>query len=104
MMISTTQSSLGLSSLIFVMKINSFVIQPNRLWTKFEKRLPPYLRDNRVHGPPYRGLNRNRQQDYNEENSEDEEYTESVLGNHRGPTRDNGRDYQERGDYRMKVE
>ena len=30
-------------SLIFVMKINSFVIQPNRLWTKFKKRLPPYL-------------------------------------------------------------
>ena len=40
---STTQSSLGLSSLIFVMKINNFMIQPNRLWTKFKKRLPPYL-------------------------------------------------------------
>ena len=40
---STTQSSLGLSSLIFVMKINSSVIQPNRPWTKFKKRLPPCL-------------------------------------------------------------
>ena len=38
---STTQSSLGLSSLIFVMKIN--VIQPNRIWTRFKKCLPPYL-------------------------------------------------------------
>ena len=88
MMTSTTQSLIGLSSLIFVMKINSFVIQPNKLWTKFEKCLPPYLHDNRVHGPPYRGLNQNKQQDYNEENNEDEKYTERVLGNHRGPTRD----------------
>ena len=40
---STTQSSLGLSSLIFVMKINNFVIQPNRLWTRFKQRLPPCL-------------------------------------------------------------
>ena len=36
-------------------------------------------RDNRVRGPPYRGPNRNRQQDYNEEDSEDEEYVERVL-------------------------
>ena len=40
---STTQSSLGLSSLIFVMKINNFVIQPSRLWTRFKKRLSPCL-------------------------------------------------------------
>ena len=40
---STTQSSPGLSSLIFVMKINNFVIQPSRLWTRFKKRLPPCL-------------------------------------------------------------
>ena len=39
----TTQSLLGMSSLIFVMKINNFVIQPSRLWTKFKKRLPPCL-------------------------------------------------------------
>ena len=40
---STTQSSLGMSSLIFVMKINNFVIQPSRFWTRFKKRLPPCL-------------------------------------------------------------
>ena len=40
---STTQSSIRLSSLIFVMKINNFVIQPSRLWTRFKKRLPPCL-------------------------------------------------------------
>ena len=40
---SMTQSSLGLSSLIFVMKINSFMIQPNRFWTRFKKSLPPCL-------------------------------------------------------------
>ena len=39
----TTQSSLGLSSLIFIMKINSFVIQPNRIQTRFKKRLLPFL-------------------------------------------------------------
>ena len=39
----TTQSSLGLSSLIFVMKINSFMIQHNRPWTRFKNHLPPYL-------------------------------------------------------------
>ena len=60
--------------------------------------------DNRTLGPPHRGPNWNRQQDYNEEDSEDEEYAERVLGNHRGPARDNGRDYQEQRDYRMKVE
>ena len=47
-------------------------------------------RDNPARGPPYRGPNRNREQDYNEEDSEDEEYAERVLGNHRGPARDNG--------------
>ena len=61
-------------------------------------------RDNRARGPPHHGPNRNRQQDYNEEDSEDEEYAERVLGNHRRPARDNGRDYQEQRDYRMKVE
>ena len=40
---STTQSSLGLSSLIFVMKINNFMIQPSRLWTRFKQRLLPCL-------------------------------------------------------------
>ena len=60
--------------------------------------------DNRARGPPHRGPNWNRQQDYNEEDSEDEEYAERVLGNHRRPARDNGRDYQEQRDYRMKVE
>ena len=49
--------------------------------------------DNRVRGPPYRDPNRNKQQDYNEEDSEDEEYAERVLGNHHGPARDNYRDY-----------
>ena len=34
-------------------------------------------RDNRARGPPHRGPNRNRQQDYHEEDSEDEEYAES---------------------------
>jgi len=38
---STTQSSLGLSSLIFI--INSFMIQPNRPWTRFKNCLPPCL-------------------------------------------------------------
>ena len=52
-------------------------------------------RDNQARGPPHRGLNWNRQQDYHEEDSEDEEYVERVLGNHRVPARDNGRDYQE---------
>ena len=61
-------------------------------------------RDNQARGPPHHGPNRNRQQDYNEEDSEDEEYAERVLGNHHGPVRDNGRDYQEQRDYRMKVE
>ena len=51
--------------------------------------------DNRAHGPPHHGPNRNMQQDYNEENSEDEEYAERVLGNHHVPVRDNGQDYQE---------
>ena len=60
--------------------------------------------DNQVRGSPHYNPNRNRQQDYNEENSEDEEYVERVLGNHRGPARDNGQDYQEQRDYRMKVE
>ena len=60
--------------------------------------------DNRASGPPHRGPNWNRQQDYNEEDSEDEEYVKRVLGNHHGPTRDNGRDYEEQKDYRMKVE
>ena len=50
-------------------------------------------RDNRVRGPPHCGPNLNKHQDYNEEDSEDEEYAETVLGNHRGPVRDNGRDY-----------
>ena len=50
-------------------------------------------RDNWARGPPHYGPNRNKQQGYNEENSEDEEYTERVLGNHRGSTRDNGQDY-----------
>ena len=61
-------------------------------------------RDNRARGPPHRGPNRNRQQDYNEEDSEDEEYAERVLGNYRGLVRDNGWDYQEQRDYQMKVE
>ena len=61
-------------------------------------------RDNWACGPPHRGPNRNKQQDYNEENSEDEEYAKRVLGNHHGPTRDNGWDYQEQKDYWMKVE
>ena len=52
-------------------------------------------RDNLARGPPHRGPNRNRKQDYNEEDNEDEEYAERVLGNHCGPARDNGRDYQE---------
>ena len=47
-------------------------------------------RDNRARGLPHRGPNRNRQQDYNKEDSEDEEYVERVLGNHCGPVRDNG--------------
>ena len=51
--------------------------------------------DNRAHGALHRSPNRNSQQYYNEENSEDEEYPERVLGNHRGPARDNGWDYQE---------
>ena len=51
--------------------------------------------DNRACGPPHCAPNRNRQQYYNEEDSEDEDYAERVLGNHRGPTRDNGYDYQE---------
>ena len=51
--------------------------------------------DNQAHGPPHCGPNWNRQQDYNKENNEDEEYTQKVLGIHRGPTRDNGWDYQE---------
>ena len=59
--------------------------------------------DNQVRGSPHYNPNRNRQQDYNEENSEDKEYVERVLGN-RGPARDNGQDYQEQRDYRMKVE
>ena len=29
--------------MIFVMKINNFVIQPSNIWTKFNKRLPPCL-------------------------------------------------------------
>ena len=29
--------------MIFMMRINSFMIQPNRLWIRFKKRLPPYL-------------------------------------------------------------
>ena len=62
------------------------------------------LRDNWARGPPHRGPNQNKQQDYNEEDSEDEEYAERVLGNHRRPARDNGRDYQEQRDYQMKVE
>ena len=60
--------------------------------------------DNRARGPPHRGPNWNRQQDYNEGDSEDEEYAERVLGNHRGLARDNGRDYQKQRDYQMKVE
>ena len=60
-------------------------------------------RDNRVRGPPHCDPNRNRQQDYNEVDSEDEEYAERVLGNHRGLARDNGRDYQKQRDYQMKV-
>ena len=52
-------------------------------------------RDNWARGPPHCGLNRNRQQDYHEEDSEDKEYAERVLGNHHVPARDNGRDYQE---------
>ena len=52
-------------------------------------------RDNYARGPPHRCPNQNRQQDYNEENSEDEKYEERVLGNHHGLARDNGRDYQE---------
>ena len=47
-------------------------------------------RDNRALGPPHRGPNRNKQQDYHEEDSEDEEYAERVLGNHHVPARDNG--------------
>ena len=50
-------------------------------------------RDNRVRGPPHCGPNWNRQQDYHEEDNEDEEYAERVLGNHHVPARDNGRDY-----------
>ena len=46
-------------------------------------------RDNRVCGPLHRGPNQNRQQDYNEENNEDEEHAERVIGNHRGLVRDN---------------
>ena len=52
-------------------------------------------RNNRACGPPHHSSNRNMQQDYNEKNNKGEEYTERVLGNHHGPTRDNGRDYQE---------
>ena len=54
-------------------------------------------------GPPHCGPNRNRQQYYNEEDNEDEEYAETVLRNHRDPARDNGRDYQEQRDYQIKV-
>ena len=46
--------------------------------------------DNQVRGPSHHGSNRNRQQDYNEKNSEDEEYAKGVIGNHCGPARDNG--------------
>ena len=61
-------------------------------------------RDNRARGPPHRGPNQNRQQDYNKGNSDDKEYAERVLGNYRGLVRDNGQDYQEQKDYWMKVE
>ena len=47
-------------------------------------------RDNRARCPPHRGPNRNRQQDYNEEDNEDEEYADRVFGNHHGLARDNG--------------
>ena len=43
-----------------------------------------------MRGPAHNSPNWNRQQDYNEENSEDEEYAKRVLRNRRGPTRDNG--------------
>ena len=49
--------------------------------------------DNRAHGPPYCDPSRNKQQDYNDENSEGEEYAEKVLGNQLGPVRDNDQDY-----------
>ena len=29
--------------MIFMMKNNSFMIQPSKLWTKFKKHLPPFL-------------------------------------------------------------
>ena len=51
--------------------------------------------DNRAHGPPYHNPNRNKQQDYKDENSEDEEHAEKVLRNQPGPVRDNDWDYQE---------
>jgi len=57
-----------------------------------------------VCGPLHRGPYWNRQQDYNEENSKDEEYADRVLGNHCGPVKDNDRDSQEQKDYWMKVE
>ena len=51
---------------------------------------------------PKKGWGRgfSQQQDYNEENNEDEAYAKRVLGNHRGPTRDNGRDIRSRGTIR----
>ena len=42
-MTSITQSSLGFSSLIFMMKINNFGIKPSKLWTRFKKHLQSYL-------------------------------------------------------------
>ena len=38
-------------------------------------------------GPPHRSPNRNRWQDYNDENSEDKEFAKQVLRNRRGPAK-----------------
>ena len=45
---STTQSSLGLNSLIFVMRITNFVKRVRKLWAKSSKRLLLFLLGNHL--------------------------------------------------------
>ena len=92
-----------------MMKINSFVIQPNKLWARFKKRLPPCLTETLIVMMKsdviieHMALPIEVQIGTSNKTTVRTRSTQKkVLRNHRGPVRDNDRDYQEQRDYQMK--
>ena len=100
----------------FVIIVNSFLKKLSKNCMGFMKHLLPFLPKTlimmmksdviieRVALPIVIQTIKNRQQAYNNDNSEDKEYAEEVLINRYGAVRDNGQNYYEQRDYCMKIE